>query len=520
MNTLLLRLQGAAARVSTRRGWRRRGFALLFGLLAALALPPLHALPLLWVAFPGLLWLLDGATDGKRAFADGWWFGFGHFSLGLYWISYALLVDPVRFGWLVPVAVFGLGGLLALFIGAATLAAHRLSPPGVPRVLMLAVTWVLSEWVRSWIFTGFPWNLIGSVWMPVLPVVQFAAVAGTYGLGVLTVVVAAMPAVLIRPSRPNRVAMLGSLGILAAVALWGGLRLADGTTASVPDVRLRLVQPNIEQTLKWKPEMRMAHLQEHLELTAQAGWDKVTDVIWSETAAPSFLERDAASRNLLASVTPPGGLLITGAVRGTLPGVEPFRIWNSLLAFTDKGEIVGTYDKAHLVPFGEYVPLHKLLPLDKLTAGGVDFTPGPGVATLTLPGLPPVGPLICYEVIFPGDVADRAHRPAWLLNLTNDGWYGISAGPYQHFAAARLRAVEESLPLVRAANTGISGVIDPYGRVLAQLPLGARGVLDAALPTALPASLPFARIGIWASFVMLLMVAFGAVLWTRLFRQG
>jgi apolipoprotein N-acyltransferase len=492
----------------------------LFGLLAALALPPIHALPLLWIAFPGLIWLLEGARKSKEAFADGWWFGFGFFSLGLYWIAYALLVDPVRFGWLVPFAVFGLGALLGVFTGAATVFAQRLAPPGVSRVLALAVAWVFFEWVRSWIFTGFPWNLIGSVWMPVLPVVQFAAIAGTYGLGLLTVILAAMPSVLVRPFRANRMAMLASVLVMAAIALWGGIRLTDGTTATVPDVRLRLVQANIEQTLKWKPEMRMAHLQEHLALTRSPGWEQVTDVIWPETAAPSFLERDGMARHLMAAVTPPGGLLITGAVRGTPPGVEPFRIWNSLLALGDHGDIVGTFDKAHLVPFGEYVPLHDLLPMDKITPGSIDFTPGAGAATLDFPGLPALGPLICYEVIFPGEVIDRSHRPAWMLNLTNDGWYGISAGPYQHFAAARLRAVEEELPLVRSANTGISAVVDPYGRVLAALPLGTRGVLDAPLPRALPASLPFARVGILSSFLLLVLASLVAVLWARLVRQS
>ena len=513
-------VQSFAARLAAARAWRRRGFALLFGALAALALPPIHALPLLWIAFPGLLWLLDGAGRGKGAFWDGWWFGFGHFSVGVYWISYALLVDPIRFGWMVPFAVLGLGALLGIFIGAATFTACRLASPGVPRVLMLGVSWVLFEWVRSWIFTGFPWNLIGSVWMPVLPVVQFAAVAGTYGLGLLTVVVAAMPAILVHPFRRNRLAMLGCLLVLALVALWGGARLADGTTASVPDVRLRLVQGNIEQTLKWDPAKRLAHFQRHLDLSASPGWDKVTHIIWSETAAPSFLEREETARRLMAGVTPPGGLLITGAVRGTAPGVQPFRIWNSLLALDGRGDIVGTFDKAHLVPFGEYMPLHGLLPLSKITAGSVDFSAGPGPQTLSLPGLPPVGPLICYEVIFPGEVVDRAHRPAWLLNLTNDGWYGISAGPYQHFAAARLRAVEEGLPLVRAANTGISAVIDPFGRVLAELPLGSEGVVDAALPSALPASLPFAKFGIFAPFVLLVLVFASALLSERLFRQG
>jgi apolipoprotein N-acyltransferase len=513
-------LKAVVAWIEAARGWRRRGLALLFGVLAAAALPPFHALPLLWIAFPGLIWLLDGAKRGKEAFFVGWWYGFGHFSVGVYWIAHALLVDPLRFGWMVPFAVFGLGGILAVFVGAATFAARRVSPAGVPRVLTLAVTWVLFEWVRSWIFTGFPWNLIGSVWMPVLPVVQFAAIAGTYGLGLLTVVVAAMPAVLAHPVRGDRLAMAASLLILAAVALWGGLRLSDGPTTFVPDVRLRLVQANIEQTLKWDPELRIAHFQRHLDLTASPGWDKVTDVIWSETAAPSFLERDETARRLMASVTPPGGLLITGAVRGTGAGISPFRIWNSLIALNGRGDIVGTYDKAHLVPFGEYMPLHGLIPLSKITAGSVDFSAGLGAETIVLPGLPPVGPLICYEVIFPGEVVDRAHRPAWLLNLTNDGWYGISAGPYQHFASARLRAVEEGLPLVRAANTGISGVVDPYGRIIAELPLGMQGVVDAGLPTALPASLPFAKFGILAPLLSLVLVLLSAAIWAKIFRQG
>jgi apolipoprotein N-acyltransferase len=191
-------------------------------------------------------------------------------------------------------------------------------------------------------------------------------------------------------------------------------------------------------------------------------------------------------------------------------------IWNSLQALNHQGEIVATYDKAHLVPFGEYVPLRGILPLAKITAGGINFTAGKGAATVDLPGLPPASPLICYEVIFPGEVVDRANRPSWLLNLTNDGWFGLSAGPYQHLAAARLRAVEEGLPLVRAANTGISAVVDPYGRVIGEIPLGTQGVLDSTLPLALSPSAPFAAIGLAAPLLLLLIISGLAIGWSRL----
>jgi apolipoprotein N-acyltransferase len=508
--------RGIAPRLAGLTGWRRCGAATLLGAVAALALPPVHALPLLWIAFTGLIWLIDGARHDRAAFAAGWWFGFGHFSAGLYWISYALLVDPVRFGWMIPFAIGGLGGLLGVFVGLSAYAAHRLTPPGVSRVLVFAIAWTVLEWVRSWIFTGFPWNLIGSVWMPVLPVVQFVAIAGSYGLGLLTVIAAAMPAVMVQPTLPNRLAVRGSLLVLGLIALWGAIRMDGGPVPMVPHVMLRLVQANIAQTLKWNPEMRAQNLREQLALTKSPGYDLATDVIWPETAGPSFLDQDRAARLALGEATPPGGLLITGVVRGTPPSALPFRIWNSLEAVDQWGNVVATYDKAHLVPFGEYVPLRGILPLAKITAGNVDFTPGQGAVTIDLPGLPPAGPMICYEAIFPGEVVDRSNRPGWLLNLTNDGWFGLSAGPYQHFVAARLRAVEEGLPLVRAANTGISAVVDPFGRVIAQLPLGTKGVLDSGLPSALPAIPPFASMGIGSPLLLLMLVGGIAVGWHRL----
>jgi apolipoprotein N-acyltransferase len=279
-----------------------------------------------------------------------------------------------------------------------------------------------------------------------------------------------------------------------------------------PGVRLRLVQANIDQRLKWNPGERAANFGKYLSMTKGPGFDEVTHVIWPETAIPYVVARDAEARAAIAAVVPPKGLLIAGAIRTTLAaGVKPFQVWNSAHAIDQSARIVGTYDKFHLVPFGEYMPLRGILPLQKITPGAVDFSAGPGPRTLALPGLPPVGLLICYEVIFPGNVLDRGNRPRWLLNLTNDAWFGESTGPYQHFAAARLRAVEEGLALVRSANTGISAVIDPYGRVIARLGLGVEGVLDSPLPLPLEGLTPYARFGDWI-FLGLLAIAVGLAL--------
>jgi len=266
------------------------------------------------------------------------------------------------------------------------------------------------------------------------------------------------------------------------------------------------VQANIDQRLKWEESERVNTLKKYLALSTQAGAAPVTHVVWPETALPYFLSTEPELLRILAQVVPPGGMLLTGAVRVDPPTVRPQQVWNSVHAIDEQGRVVATYDKFHLVPFGEYVPLRNILPLDKITPGTSDFAAGPGPMTLIVPGLPPVSPLVCYEAIFPGAVTPSSGpRPAWLLNVTNDAWFGDSAGPRQHFASARLRAIEEGLPLVRAANTGISAVVDPYGRVRAQLDLGRQGVIDSPLPEALPATL-YAR---WGNAVLLLLLLIG-----------
>jgi apolipoprotein N-acyltransferase len=510
--------------------WRARAIAFLLGALGAAALPPVYAVPVLIVSFSGLALLVDRTPRPLAAIALGWFFAFGYFVAGIYWVANALLSVSSAFGWLLPFAIAGaVGGLSALLAAFPALAiglARILWPAGPARILVLAICWTLFEWLRGWVLTGFPWNLVGTCWAFSDAMNQFAALVGVWGLSLVTVIVAALPALLVDWSgrgltsdatvrrTPSAMVCIGS-GVALLLAIWvgGSIRLSGASVSMVPDVRLRLVQGNVDPGEKASANRADDVLDRHLRLTTESsGYDKITQVIWSETAEPFPLERFPDVRVRVAAAAPENGLLITGVLRTEPPAGEWREIWNSMAVVNRTGQVIATYDKFHLVPFGEYVPLHRFLPfISKFTPGIADFSAGPGPRTLRLPGLPPVGPLICYEAIFPGQVVDRGDRPQWLLNITNDGWYGISAGPYQHFVSARLRAVEEGLPVVRAANTGISGVVDPYGRVLARTRLGETTVLDVELPQPLQELTPYARCGDAATAVLLAVAALAAL---------
>ena len=502
-----------AHRIGALAGWRRTFAALGLGTLSAAALPPIYAVPVLLIAFPGLIWLLEGASGWKRAFGDGWWFGFGHFIGGLYWIANSLLVDAAQWAWLIPFAVLCIPAVLAFYCAAVAVLVQR-ATTATGSILLLGAGWTLAEWLRGLLFTGFPWNPIGSVWAFSDLAIQPAAVVGVFGLGLVTVIAAAAPAAVGRGAGRARWAVpLCGAAMVVGLFAYGAARLPAGEIATVPDVVLRIVQPNIPQHLKWRRNYRDRHVQTLLRLSRQPSDRRVTHLIWPETAVPFVPAVDEAGRSLIAAAVPEGGLLFTGAIRTTPRGVLPFRIWNSLHAIERSGRIVATYDKFHLVPFGEYMPLGNWLGLRKLTAGRTDFSAGPGPATLTLPGLPALSPLVCYEIIFPGNVtADPGtggRRPGWMLNVTNDGWFGTSSGPFQHLVAARFRAVEQGLPVVRAANTGISAVIDPYGRSVAQLGLGRQGVIDAPLPRAVTGGVFYPFGGNWPVFGICLLL----ILW-------
>jgi apolipoprotein N-acyltransferase len=481
--------------------------------------------PVLWLTLPVLVWLIDGIGTGASgrgraasllsrigaAALIGWAFGFGYFLAGLYWVGFAFLVEADLFGWLLPFAVALLPAGLALFTAASCALAVLFWSSGAGRIFALAAAVTAGEWLRGHVLGGFPWNLMGYALAFTDPLAQSAAIFGVYGLSFLTVLVFASPAVLgtaegKAAARAWLVPLL-AVAILPALALYGLWRLPGAAQPEVAGVRLRIVQPNIPQRQKWLPENRGKILAEYLSMTdeatspASSGVSDPTHVIWPESALPFVLSENAEALAAIAALLPDHVTLITGAVRRAPPAAGDAdaknRAFNSVHVINGRGEIVATYDKANLVPFGEFLPLQGLLErigLEQLTRMRGGFTAGPAARTLHLEGAPAVAPLVCYEIIFPGSAIDRSDRPGWMLNVTNDAWFGDSSGPRQHLHQARLRAVEEGLPLVRAANTGISGVIDPYGRIVARLPLNRRGVIDGGLPEALPPTV-FARYG-------------------------
>lgn len=516
-STLCCRLAGTIGDLT---GWRRAGVSFMAGVLAAAALPPVHAVPVLLLAFPCLIWLINSSPSRRRAFMDGWWFGFGHFVAGLYWIGFSLFVDAAQFAWLLPFAVFCIPAVLAVYSGIVAVLTRSISQ-GPLRIIAFAAAWVLIEWLRGQLFTGFPWNAIGTVWALSDSMMQFASVGGVYALSLLTVFIAASPAMLGDITDRGRWALpLAAMAITAGLWSYGAARLPAGAPQFVPDVVLRVVQPNIPQRIKWQPALRDRHLATYLELSSQPSELTPTHIIWPETAVPFFVGSDAPRRRAMASIIPKNGLLLTGAVRRSPRGVRPFQVWNSFYGIDPAGSIVATHDKFHLVPFGEYVPLRGLLGFAKITAGRTDFSAGPGPRTISLPGLPPVSPLICYEVIFPGNVTAPGARPHWLLNVTNDAWFGTSSGPFQHLAMARFRAVEQGVPLVRAANTGISAVTDSYGRVLARIDLNTRGALTIGLPRLSEAPTIFSIFGSTPVIILSFGLFIGALLRTLTGRLG
>ncbi len=492
-------------------GWQRAAIAFVAGAASALAMAPVNAWPILFVTFSVLVWLVDGAAAGRwggagAAAMAGWWFGFGYFLAGLYWVGYAFLVDAKTFGWLLPVAVAGLPAYLALFTAAGLGLARIIWVRGPERVLALAVSLTAAEWLRGHLLSGFPWNTFGYAITQPLALAQGAALIGVWGLTFLAVAIFASPAVLAddRTDTPHpwRAPILAAL-VLAAIAGYGAMRLWTNPTELVAGVKLRIMQPNLQQDEKFNYAARNAVMERYLRLSDRAtgpqsnGVRDVTHLIWPESAFPFFLAREPDALGQIADLLPPGTVLITGAIRAG--AVEPNghvnTAYNSAYVIDHDGSILGIYDKVHLVPFGEYLPLESflnrlgLVALTKMRGG---FLSGDRRRAMDVPRAPKLLALICYEVVFPEDAVPAGERPGWLVNLTNDGWFGISSGPYQHFQQARVLAIAQGLPLVRAANTGISAVVDPVGRVVASLPLGAEGILDSGLPRALEPT-PYVR---------------------------
>jgi len=474
---------------------QRAWLALAAGALCSLGLPPLGWFPVLWLGFPLLLLLLQGTTRPRQAFWLGWCFAFGYFVLGLYWIAAALFVDFKRFFWLVPITVAGLPALLAVFYGLATLCWQKLRLQGVASALALALLFTIAEYGRGHLFSGFPWNLFGYVWADFLPIAQVNSLIGSYGLTLLTLVAACLPVTLFSKTKSALLANGLMTLLFISLGLWGAVRLQQPTLYQ-PTGFVRLVQPNTAQNMKWEAGEREKNFQTLLSLSAAPASQPLTHIIWPETAATFYLEEDTAHRAALAAALPQNTILLTGTLRRTPDYTSNhWNYYNSLLALDTQGEILTHYDKAHLVPFGEYVPLRGFAPIAAVTSGLGSFMAGEGAQTLHVTGLPPFSPLICYEVIFPHAVSNPDDLSHLLINITNDAWYGRTAGPHQHLAIARMRAIEEGVPLLRVANSGISAVVDVYGRVLQSLPLSTAGVLDTAIPQPDSSMTPYRHYG-------------------------
>lgn len=490
------------------------------GLLSALSFAPVFFFPILFVSYPFLLLVIFGKSrSSMEAFSLGWWFSFGQFYAGLYWIANSFVIQEGVSGLMGIGAVGILAGLLALFGGLVTYAVHRFYKDKpfelymLPIVLSFVVCWNIGEWLRGHLFHGLPWNLAGYSAGFSDMLLQSTALWGAYGLGLVVMFLAFVPFLIASTSLKSREgkSVLGvALILITGLLIYGSVRL-QGKVEFVEDVVLKLVQPNISQKDKWDREKRTENFLDYLSMSRNKSGDKATHVIWPETAAIYALDSEPSRRYLIADMLGEDAVLLTGYLR--VERVPEFKVWTSFMSIDAQGKVGDIYDKSRLVPFGEYTPAPFRFLMNLVGMGSLfqsEFTPGSGIKTITVPGLPSLSVLICYEINFPTQVVDKNDRPEWILNITNDAWYGQSSGPYQHFLQTRIRAIEEGLPVVRSAGTGISAIIDPYGRTLQKLPLNSRGVVQGKLPLKLDKITPYARIRDWLfgcmMFVILLVI--------------
>jgi apolipoprotein N-acyltransferase len=477
---------------------RRNCIIFCTGILSALAFAPLDIWPLMIIGFAILIWQIDAAENSRRAAVIGWLFAFGQFLCGLYWIaiSFQFQADmPAFFGW---IAVILLASVLALYGAFAVGAAHKFWSSKPARIFILASLWSAVEFLRGILFTGFPWNSVGTAWLPVAPMAQSAALFGVFGLSLIMVLAGGALALFADGAKLAswQQSLLAGLGVLVI----GGVVYILLTPIQYGiDAQVHIVQANIGQDYKGGDDGTRAQLRRHLDLTQAVIAERGPGVvIWPETAVPNLIDEELSTRYLIARSLGDKSKLILGADR-IVRAVDgtPVVAMNSLMALDSDGTILDIYDKVHLVPFGEYLPWRNFLAqigFSRLVAGRLDFAPGARLRTMSVTGIPAFSPLICYEAGFPGNVIGWGTRPAWLLNISNDAWFGRSSGPFQHLAQARLRSIEEGLPMVRSTPTGVSAVIDPHGRIRAQTPFGVATVLTTQVPLGLPPT-PFARLG-------------------------
>ncbi|MET0747797.1 MAG: apolipoprotein N-acyltransferase [Rhizobium sp.] len=493
-------MEWLADRVILVWGFKRALLAIAAGAIGVLALPPFGFFAAMFISFTFLVWLLDGAAAPAGsgfirrlwpAFFTGWLFGFGYFVAGLWWLGHALMIDADQFAWALPLAVLGLPAVLAIFYGLAAVLARLVWSDGFGRIAALSLGFGLLEWLRTFVFTGFPWNAIGYGMMPTPMMMQSAHLIGMLGVTVLAVFVFSAPALL--GTRQGAIPGIGLAVLLFAAHLGYGQYVlnkpepAFRTDAKAPLVRV--VQPNIDQEAKIDTDAdRTAIFEKHLTLSAAApkdGGKKPDIIVWPETALPFILTDNKDALTRIADVLDDDQILITGAVRAEDmgPGMPP-RYYNSMYVIDGRGQIIGAADKVHLVPFGEYVPFENILQyfgISNIVEMPGGFSAAAHRALLTLPSSIRLYPLLCYEIIFPNEMTPDIARADAIVNVTNDAWFGDTPGPYQHFQQARVRAVEYGLPLIRSANSGISALVDSHGRLISGIDLNQQGYVDATL---------------------------------------
>lgn len=511
-------------------GWRRFLLLLLAGAVSALSMPPLFVLPALFVGMPILVWCLDGAErlGGLRrilgpAFVIGFAFGLGYFTVALHWLGAAFIQEGGIFIALMPLAIVGLAAILALFWGVGAAIAHLFWTGGVLRIVTLATFLAAAEWLRGHLFTGFPFDLLGYALTANDEMMQLASVVGVYGLTFIAALIAMTPALIWPADERGLVSRLLpfflAIGVIAAQIGYGNWRLSAIEVTERTDIKVRLVQPMILDHADWAVA-DPAHIMDRLislsetKLTpTDPGLIGVTHLVWPESVFPFFLTDypDALAR--IARMLPEDALLLTGAPRAPLDSdglpIPDNPGYNAILAIDSNGEIVASYDKSHLVPFGEYLPFAefwKLFGIRQFVPGTNGWAPGNGRRLMTPPGTPPLLALVCYEAIFPGDIGE-VDRAELILNITNDAWFDGSVGPAQHAHHARLRSVETGLPMLRAANSGTTLVVDPLGRATARLAEQEVALVDAVPANALAGGTLYNRLGDWPFLAILLLGA-------------
>jgi apolipoprotein N-acyltransferase len=461
--------------------------AFICGATSSFAFAPQSLIILLFL-FSGLLVLLDACKNSAESFFLGWFFGLGHFIIGLYWFYYPLVIDKEQFGWLVPFAIIGIPSIIAIYIGLITLITHSLKVRNISKIIVFNGLWVIFEYLRAHLFTGFPWNLLGYSLSVSQEISQLAAFTGVYSLSWLALLIGAIPYIIFKRSNYAKIYCLIVILLTTIIYYYGNKRLQHINPST--EIMLRIVQANIKQTLSFDGSVEIANIHKQIRMSNLPSEIPIKYVIWPEGAFAFDIDYPGLI-DLIKQAAPIGGALLTGGDRVDKT-VNSYNWWNSLQIINHQGKKIAVYDKVHLVPFGEYIPLRWLLPVKKIVAGLDDCSFGKNPEYLTIDNkLPRFRSLICYEAIFPNEVIINNERPKWLLNITNDGWYGTSNGPYQHFVMSRFRSIEFGVPLVRAAKTGISAIIDSYGRVVKSLPLATEGVLDDYLPESIPTTTYF-----------------------------